>query len=875
MSVRPSRIALLVALWTLLAGVGSATAQRLDGNVSPTHYDLAFDVDLQRARFTGTESIRVTLARPARRIVLHALDIRFQEVTIVAGGRRQRATVSLDGPTQTATFMVPRAVPAGDAELLIRYTGILNDQLRGFYLSQANNRRYAVTQLESTDARRAFPCFDEPAFKATFAVTLTIAAADSAISNGRLLSDTPGPGPNRHTLKFATSPKMSSYLVAIAVGDFTCLDGEAESIPIRICATPDKQALGHIALDAARQILAFYNRYYSIKYPFGKLDVVAVPDFAAGAMENTGAIFYREVDLLADSTTASIANMKRIWLVLAHEIAHQWFGDLVTMQWWNDLWLNEGFATWMEKRAVQAARPEWKLDLDEAGDTLIAMNLDALPSTRSIRNTVETPAEIEGSFDRIAYEKGAAVMNMIEHYVGADVFRAGVNAYLEKHAYGNATSEDFWTAMTAASGKPIDRILPTFIGQPGVPLLTASLTCTSGRSALTLTAERFTGASAAPLTPANPRWLIPICVKTPTGTSACQVMDGPRATIPMADNACTPWAYVNAGAAGYYRTAYDADTLRALSRDVATALTGAERLRLVGDEWALVNAGTHSISDYLTLVSAFGDERTSGIVDDIAERLHVTHSYVTTETSREPFERFVRRLFTPLFTSLGIDRAPGDDDDRLALRAAVIRVLGSAGRSAEVATAARTALDRAMSGGAPLDATAADAVVRLAASRGDAMLWERLLRASREAVSPSERYRYLYALSSFEDPALITKGLELSLTSQLRSQDTPTFLGGFLSNDTARPLAWRFIKEHWNALAPKITISLGDVSLVRSLSSFCDARSRDDLRSFFAAHKLPAASRTLDQTLETINSCVILKEKNSGPLEQWLARPPQ
>ena len=346
----------LVGLFVVLLA-GRAHAQRLPTTVAPEHYDLSFSVDLAHARFDGVETIRIRVAEPTTAIVLNAAEIEFREVTIGAGPAAERASVTLDEQRETATFTVSKPIAPGATEVHIRYAGVLNDKLRGFYLSHGAGRAYAVTQFESTDARRAFPCFDEPAFKATFAVTLTIDRGDTAISNGRIVSDTPAAGGTQHTVRFSTSPRMSSYLVAMAVGNFECARGGADGVPIRVCATPDKKNLTAIALESAEHILAFYNRYFAIKYPFGKLDILAVPDFAAGAMENTAAIFFRKTDLLADSKDASVATRKTVASVVAHEIAHLWFGDLVTMQWWDDTCLKPSISDQgREPRATCSAR---------------------------------------------------------------------------------------------------------------------------------------------------------------------------------------------------------------------------------------------------------------------------------------------------------------------------------------------------------------------------------------------------------------------------------------------------------------------------------------------------------------------------------------
>jgi aminopeptidase N len=866
MRIRPSWALFLVALTA-----APALAQRLPPGVTPSHYDLAFDVDLAAARFQGTETIRVRLDRASARIVLHAVDLDLTDITISSGRDTQKATAALDSSAETATLTVPKSIPAGAADIHIRFTGILNDRLRGFYLSRANGRRYAVTQMESTDARRAFPCFDEPALKATFAIALTVDAGDVAIANGALVSDTPAPGAARHTLTFATTPKMSTYLVAMAVGDFHCLAGASGAVPIRVCATPDKTPLGRLALEMTEEIVAFYNRYYDIKYPFGKLDMVAIPDFAAGAMENTAAIFYRETDLLADSTTASPQVRKRIAVVAAHEIAHQWFGDLVTMRWWDDLWLNEGFATWMETRPLAATHPEWHFEVDEELENQAAMELDALRNTRPIHSSAEAPAEIEETFDTIAYQKGAAVLRMIEHYVGAEVFRSGVNAYLAKHAYANATSEDFWNAIAAASRKPVDRILPTFVNQPGVPLIEVALTCYTSGHALRLKQQRFTLDPAAAAGDAGARWQIPICLKLPrvSGASCTELR---AQSTDISGELCPAWAFVNAGAQGYYRTAYPPALVRALAPAVETSLTTTERLSLAGDEWALVRAGRRTVADYLNLAAGFGAEHIAGVLAEIVERLEFIHDYVATDASRSRFAAFIRKLFRPLYNELGLASRPADGDDIRALRAMVVNALGSVANDPEVIAAVRAVVDASLRGEGSLDPAVATTLLHVAARHGDRSLFEALDKAATRSPSPEEYHRYLDTLTYFEDPVLVQRALERTLTDEIRRQDTPAFLRGFLQTPSSGVNAqtWRFAEQHWPTLAPKLSIAGGDATLVAGLGSFCDANSRGEIRSFFTHNPRPSAARALEQAIEQINNCIDLRQKQAPILDRWL-----
>ncbi len=864
MSSRRQTLPFVVAVLLLLAAP-LARAQRLPTTVHPTHYDLAFSVDLPHARFDGTERIQVTLDQPSRAIVLHAVDIDFHRVTITSGGAAQAATVRLDASGQTATLAVADLVPAGEASIDITYAGVLNDQLRGFYLSKGNGRNYAVTQFEATDARRAFPCFDEPTFKATFSVALTIDARDMAISNGRVVSDTPGPGANRHTVTFAMSPKMSSYLVAMAVGDFECGEGAADGIPIRVCALPGKKNMTRLAVEAAEHILTYYDSYFAIAYPYGKLDMLAVPDFAAGAMENTAAIVYREIDLLADPATASLGTRKNIASVVAHEMAHQWFGDLVTMAWWDDIWLNEGFATWMANQPLAQWRPEWDVPVDEQAEDQTALRLDALSSTHPIHVNVQSPAQIDEAFDSIVYEKGASVLRMVESYVGTDAFRAGVNAYLQAHAYGNATSADFWNAIAKASGKPADRILESFVSQPGAPLLGVDLSCADGRTRVTIAQERFASDAAA-------RWEIPVCLRTPGQSEpVCRVLTEPSTAID-AGPGCASWVFANAGGRGYFRTAYPPAMLNALAPRLEDALTAPERLSLVADEWALVQQGRHDAGTYLTLASGYGREPVSDVLDEVTTRLGFVGQYLTTPADRPAFQAFVRSLFAPLRDDLGLSAASGDSDARRALRAVVVGALGGPGNDPAVAAWARRTLDATLAGTASMDPTLEATAVSIAAAHGNAALFAALETAAAKAEAPDVHYRYLYALTQFSDPALIDRALAKLLGDEIRTQDTRLYLTRFFANPAARDRAWAFAKAHWTVLEPKLSVFGGSSGLAGALGAFCDADTGKDIATFFAAHPQPAAQRTLKQALERIDQCVALRAQQTPPVTEWLKK---
>jgi puromycin-sensitive aminopeptidase len=843
----------------------TAWAQRLPAGVVPIHYDITIAPDLAAAKFTGQETVRVRLDAPSSSIVMNAAEITFRDVRVTAAGKTQSARVTLDAAKEQVTFQVPAAIPAGEAEIAIGYDGILNDDLRGLYLSKANNRRYAVTQLEATDARRMFPSFDEPAFKATFALTAIIDQADHAISNGTVVSDTPGPGAGKHTVKFSPSPKMSTYLVALAVGDFVCNEGQADQIPIRICATPDKKDLTGFALEATKHIVEYYNRYYAIKYPFGKLDVVAVPDFSAGAMENTAAIFYRETLLLADKD-ASVQSRKSIAVVLAHEIAHQWFGDLVTMQWWDDIWLNEGFANWMMSKPLKAWRPDWHMELDEVDDNHRAMALDSLRSTRPIRSEASSPSEISELFDPIAYEKGAAVLRMLESWVGEEPFQKGVNAYIDRFKYGNARAEDFWSTLATATGKPVDQVMPTFVDRPGVPLVSLELRCTGSAPLAVLSQERYLREPSTAPNAAAP-WQIPVCLRTSTGQTKCEVLQEKQEAVTL--DSCPSWIVGNAGGRSYYRTAASPEMIRKMAAEIGK-LAPAERKVVLSDELALARAGRHEIGSLLDLAAGFGQERTADVMATLASVLKTVDQTLTTAETAPGFRKWVAGVASPALAEVGMTGASSDPDETKTLRATLLSMAGTMGRDPQVMAKARELVGQELARKGSVEPTLLTVVVDLAARRGDAALYDQYLAKSKAATDPEERYQYLYALTSFSNPALVRRTMDLVVSPEVRSQDAKLVLAQMLANLDSHDLAWTLLRERWAEVQKKTGEFAGNAVIVSALASFCDAGKADEIEKFFATNRVPDANRTLQQSLEGIRTCARFRESQAPRLAAWL-----
>lgn len=861
----------LAVMTFVVLALSLATAQRLPEVARPDNYKLTFTPDLEKGSFEGDESITLQVLKPTSEITLNAVDIDFHDVSIAAGGVTQKAKVTPEKDKEMVVLSVEKPLAAGPATVHITYSGILNSEMRGLYLGKDDQgRKYAASQFEATDARRAYPSFDEPDYKATFDITAVADKGMVAISNQKALSDTPGPG-DKHTVKFATTAKMSSYLAALVVGNFEYVEGQADGIPIRVYAVSGKKEMGQFALESAEHILTYYDKYFGIKYPYGKLDLIGLPDFSAGAMENTGCITFREVILLIDEKQGSVDLKKTIADVIAHEMAHQWFGDLVTMKWWDDIWLNEGFATWMSSKPVQAWRPEWNAKLDTVSGTAGTLNVDALDSTRPIHQAAETPAQIQELFDGIAYGKAAAVLRMLESYLGEETFRAGVNAYLKQHQYANATAEDFWDAQAKTSRKPVDQIMPTWVKQAGEPIIDVKAQCSGNSTSVTLTQQRYYFDRAKFAQANDQLWQVPLCLKgsATSGAPKCELLTKKEESFTVPG--CSTWVLANAGATGYYRVGYQPDAIRAFAKDAETKLSPAERITVQADIWASVRVGREPVGDYLAFIQGLQADRNRAVLEDVLGRLNYIGQYLVSDSDRDSYRAWLRQFLAPAMKEAGWEPKPGDSDEQKTLRSRLVGALGYDARDPEALAQARKIADRALADASSVDHELAGSAFPLAAINAGPDFYDKVLAAMKNTKSPEEYYMYFFTLPQFTDPKLLERTLNLAISPDVRSQDALQLVTGVLGNPAGEKLAWDFIKQHWAELE-KAGGPFASAQVVGATSVFCDAGMRDQVTEFFTAHKVAAAERTYKQSIERINNCVDLKSQQEPQLAAWLGQ---
>ncbi|MBA2485233.1 MAG: M1 family metallopeptidase [Nitrospira sp.] len=849
---------------------------RLPRHIIPTHYDLRIAPDLSSHSFIGQAVVTLTIVEPTADIVLNATELEVSSASVSGEGSPPRiGTVQMDEELQRCCITFPSVVSSGEWKLALAFRGTLSDKLRGFYRSSYKDERgiahhLAATQFEATDARRAFPCWDEPQFKAVFAVTLTIDPAMTAISNTRIVDDRQEGG--KRVLRFAESMKMSTYLVAFVVGRFeSTAPLMAGQTPVRLWSIPGKQHLTAFGHDIAVYSLNFLADYYGIPYPGDKLDLIAIPDFASGAMENLGAITFRETALLLDLRTATHVEQGRIADVVAHENAHMWFGDLVTMAWWNGLWLNEAFATFMEMLVVDAWKPEWERWTAFGMSRAAALSVDGLISTRPIEFPVRAPKEAEAMFDVLTYEKGASVLRMLEQHIGPTVFRDGVRHYLTTHAYDNAETTDLWVSLGHAAKQNVPTLMNEWIFSPGYPVVTLQV---DEPFSLKMTQHRFTyteDASTMSAAPDAQRWHIPIQLRITTvqGTESHRVLLNERdSRIPLPKD----WTSVlaNEDGHGFYRVRYSADLLARLQQAGLQTLAPVERFNLLNDMWASTIAGMVPPADYLALTGHFRGEKDPHVWAVMLGSFS-TMNHLLTEQDRPLLAAFVRNRVAPVFQDLGWTPRPDERELVKELRGDVIRAMGTLGRDQEMQSQATEAYTALQQQSRDIDPNVIPALVSILAFTGDHTRYEEFLDRFHKATTPQEERRYLFSLAAFRTPELLERTLAKTLTDEIRTQDAPFLVSALLHNVYVREQAWEFVKVNWERM-DRLFPKSGLRRMCGGIVGLSTPELERDVKSFFTSRKIDLGGKTLEQYLEQLHIAVAFRERSLIAIREVLAR---
>jgi len=830
---------------------------------------MEIEPNIGSASFSGTVAVDVMVHEPVRQIVLNAAELAVSDVEVRTGdGAVVPCTVTFDDDLEQVTFHPPAELAPGRCTLSCRFTGTLNDKLRGFYRSTYTDpdgelQTIATTQFESVDARRCFPCFDEPDRKAVFEIALIVDPDVEAISNSPVVGIDDLGGKRR--VRFSPTMKMSTYLVAFVVGKLEATETiDVDGVPLRVVCTPGKRDLGRFALEIGAFALRFFTEYFNIPYPGEKVDLVAIPDFAAGAMENLGCITFRDTALLIDQSLAARTELERVADVIAHELAHMWFGDLVTMGWWEGIWLNEAFATFMETLCVDAFRPSWERWVGFVPSREAALAVDAVHSTRPIEYPVGPPKEAEGMFDLLTYEKGCGVLRMLEQHIGPEVFRDGVRAYLKAHAYANTVTTDLWDALEDASGAPVRDVMNTFILQGGHPLV-------SLRGEI-LSQQPF---ALGPVPPGatssiGSTWQVPVAVRSlPAGGATHHLVLGPEpASVPDATGGLL---LVNAGGWGMFRVGYEADHRLALAERL-DELTPLERSNLLADTWATTLAGLVPLREFLVLASKLGTEEDPAPWAPVASSLVLTNR-IALDEQRSALHRAVSALFGPTHRALGFDAVPGENERTPSLRALAINMLGTVGADDRVRAEAARRFDESPLGGGSGPAIPADiesATLAVVAELGRPGDYDALLERYRNAATPQEEMRSLGALAAFADVDLCLRTFDLAMT-EVRSQNGFMVLGALLTNRVGNRAVWARLTDRWEAILERFPKN-APPRIVESVPALCgDEGFADDVIRFLADHPLESGPRRVAQSVERLRVNVAFATRERTGLTETLA----
>ena len=854
---------------------------RLPREVEPVAYRLVITPDLERATFYGTEEIDVVVHEQTDEIVLNAAELDLSRAIVSPpAGEEAAAAITLDPGSERAVLRLPTPLAKGDATLRIDFAGTLNDKLRGFYRSTftdagGTTHTIATTQMEATDARRAFPCWDEPDRKATFEITLVVDEGLAAFANSPVAAEdsvTAPDGTTKRRVRFAPTMKMSTYLVAFVVGALEATEADVvDGVPVRVVHVPGKAHLTRFALDVARHALEFFTDYFAIPYPGDKLDLVAIPDFAAGAMENLGCVTFRETALLVDTGAAARTELERIADVVHHEIAHMWFGDLVTMGWWEGIWLNEAFATFMEMLATDHFRPAWERWHSFGLERDYALSVDGLHTTRPIEYPVASPEEADGMFDTLTYEKGGSVLRMLEQYLGAEVFRNGVRRYLQTHAYGNTVTADLWNALEEVSGEPVRAMADSWILQGGHPLVTVGES-SIGQQPFAYLAEPPLGESAI-----GRHWLVPLLVRGLDG-EAGNAGDGADGSgdgadgsgggvqrlllgedqLELAPGTGGAVAVANAGGWGAYRVGYAPQRLEGIVARVDD-LGALERFDLLSDTWALVLAGRAEIDELFSLALRLREDEEPEVFQVLASALRLCDR-VAADGERHLVQAAVRTLLGPRAAGVGWEPEAGEGERVPTLRALLIGELGTTGAGEVVREEAARRFDAAHGGGPRIGADIESAVLAVVADQVREGDYDTVLERYRHPANPQEERRYLMALGGFADADLCERSFELAM-SEVRTQDGPQLVNALLANRTGGPSVWERVTSRWDEVLARF-VKTSHARMLSNVSRLCrDPSLASQVERFLTEHPLPVGQRTVAQTIERLRVNVAFGER--------------
>jgi aminopeptidase N len=826
--------------------------KRLFKEFQPSHYQLRLQPDKAKMLFSG--SVEITgkkTSRPSQRITLHQHGLTISKATVVYHGKKETKTYEVDRINNQASFDEVRLhtkemLYPGEYTVRLEFSGKITKPMNGIYPAVFNEgkatKTILATQFESHHAREAFPCIDEPEAKATFDLTLAASKDETVLSNmpvkfektaGKLTETT-----------FETTPVMSSYLLAFVIGELKYKEAKTKGgTKVRAYATPANTEFTDFALDVAVQCLEFYNEYFAIPYPLKKSDMVALPDFAAGAMENWGLVTYREQCMLVDPTNTSLATKQYVAMVVAHELAHQWFGNLVTMRWWTDLWLNEGFASWIEYLAVDHIFPEWHMWTQFIADEQqVALKLDALEHTHPIEVPVNHPDEIRTIFDTISYAKGASAIHMLEHYLGHDAFRDGLRYYLKQHAYKNTDTIDLWQALETVSGKPVKKFMHAWTSQSGYPVIKAQVE----ENKLSLSQERFFLNKSAHKKEVSSLWPVPLlsgAAETP------DLLEKRSASVELADSANFK---LNIGQSGFYRTAYNATQTHHLGELVRRGkLEPIERLGILADSFEVAKAGYGPTDDALDLLNAYSEEDNAMVWDVIASNLGDIRAVMREDELREAIKPYVRHLVTKQLERLGWEAKEGESHFDTLLRPTILGMASVAEEPAVVGPAIERF--KAMKKPEDIEPNLRSVVYGTVARNGDKVEFDKLLKMHNSTTNSEERTTLAAALTGFKQPALIKRALALITTDDVRMQDVAYWVAYSFANRHARDETWKWMVGHWDWLDKNLGT---DMSFSRfplySARHYSDRAFLMTYKKFFDSVMTTALERSVKQGIEII-----------------------